>query len=748
MTDVTVRGEARAPGRARRTHFRSVLVLGGALFSPPAAAGGAVPAPPFDPVEAPVRRGGFPAATVSFEAASGTWRIGNALVEKRIRLNPDGHVVTTLLRDVARGLSWTQPSLRAPEFRLVVEVAGPEEPHTTRGPIELSGGTSWQLEEHLASVDGDGTARLEIRLASLDAPVAVTLHSACAPESPVLRSWVEVENRDTLPLVLAAADSVVLRFRGSGAPLSLFGVNNFNWSHPDDSFTTLEELLTPGRAAVLRTGPWANQAAWFALRDDARNAGVFGGWEWSGSGDLDFEAGADAAVSFRMGLRTGTFSKTLPPGGRFASPVGFVGVFSGGWDGAGAATRDFVERRIAPPLPAPDFPWAGFDTWGYGEGIDAPTAHQLIDVAADLGLEFFTLDAGWMMRLGEWVPKPDAFEQGIEVLSAHAHARGLRFGIWMGFGAADAQSPVARDHPDWLARDANGPITTDFGGWALCLGDPRVREWILAEVDRVVGDYGVDWLLRDFTVITRCTDLGHTHGAGDGEWASTAGYYAVLDELRRRHPKLILENCWDGGNMFDFGMVARHDTSATNDRNNAFGNRQAVFGATYLVPPRYIDKYVGDDGTGDAYRFLSGVPGGPLILMGFPTAWQEETIEAARSAVAFFKSARPVLRDGEVFHLTPDPGIAGVDAIQSYSAAHGRGFVFAYRHAAGEESSVLFPAGLEGSALFDVTIQTSVLPGAPARSLPVATGDELMWSGVAVGLAEDQSVAVVTIQRR
>ncbi len=107
--------------------------------------------------------------------------------------------------------------------------------------------------------------------------------------------------------------------------------------------------------------------------------------------------------------------------------------------------------------------------------------------------------------------------------------------------------------------------------------------------------------------------------------------------------------------MFDFGMVARHDTSATNDRNNAFGNRQAVFGATYLVPPRYVDKYVGDDGTGDAYRFLSGVPGGPLILMGFPTAWQEETIEAARSAVAFFKSARPVLRDGEVFHLTPDP---------------------------------------------------------------------------------------------
>ncbi len=47
-----------------------------------------------------------------------------------------------------------------------------------------------------------------------------------------------------------------------------------------------------------------------------------------------------------------------------------------------------------------------------------------------------------------------------------------------------------------------------------------------------------------------------------------------------------------------------------------------------------------------------------------------------------------------------------------------------------------------------MTIQTSVLPGAPARSLPVATGDELMSSGVAVGLAEDQSVAVVTIQRR
>ena len=67
---------------------------------------------------------------------------------------------------------------------------------------------------------------------------------------------------------------------------------------------------------------------------------------------------------------------------------------------------------------------------------------------------------------------------------------------------------VALDHPDWLARVGGKPVATDMDGVALCLADPRVRAWILAQVDRLAAEGSLDWLVHDFTVITGCDDAG------------------------------------------------------------------------------------------------------------------------------------------------------------------------------------------------------------------------------------------------
>src|SRR5262249_46452718 len=155
-------------------------------------------------------------------------------------------------------------------------------------------------------------------------------------------------------------------------------------------------------------------------------------------------------------------------GQSFTAPVGFFGLFSGGWDGAGAATRAFVTRRIAPALPGPDFPWAGFDTWGYSTGVDPRLVETLVDHAAALGVEPSTLDGGWFARLGDWQADAVRFPEGLAPLAAHAHGRGMRFGLWIALGAADPSSRVATQHPEWLARIGGEPVPTDFEGVALC----------------------------------------------------------------------------------------------------------------------------------------------------------------------------------------------------------------------------------------------------------------------------------------
>ncbi len=40
---------------------------------------------------------------------------------------------------------------------------------------------------------------------------------------------------------------------------------------------------------------------------------------------------------------------------------------------------------------------------------------------------------------------------------------------------------------------------------------------------------------------------------------ATRAYYAIYEQLRARHPELLLEVCNDGGRMVDFGSAAHGD---------------------------------------------------------------------------------------------------------------------------------------------------------------------------------------------
>lgn len=689
---------------------------------------------------------------------SETWSVGNALVQVRLHYTDRGRIVATGLRDRSRALEWGSPA-GGLGFRIVLRAPPANAPAdadpASFDPVTLTEASTWDVPHATTQTARDGTIRFDLVLDSLESPVSVTWSLICHPESPVFRSSVAVTNTCAQRVLLETVDGLDADLTAAGGALSSLTVNNFNWGHPTTGFQLSQAVLGPGSTVAARTGPGGNQAAWFALRSARWNAGIFAGWEWSGPGLLAAAAEADGTAQLGIGFAPGTFAHVLAGGETFTSPKAFLGVFSGTFDAAGAATRTFVARRIAPPLPAPDFPWAGFDTWGYSLGIDEPLVETLIDRAAALGVETFTLDAGWYGRLGDWSADPQRFPGGLAALAARAHALGMRFGLWIALGAADPASQVVQDHPDWVARVGGQPVTTDMGGVALCLADPDVRAWILAQVDRLVAEGSLDWLVHDFTVITACDDPGHSHQAGDGAWASTAGYYAVLDAIRQRHPKLVLENCWDGGSLFDFGMVARHDTSATSDRNDAYGNQRAVFGGTYLVPPRYLDKYVGDDGTPDAYRFLSALPGGPLLLMGALTNWSPATESAAEAALALFKQNRVASRDGAVYHLSGQPGADSASAIESDDLKTGVGVITVWGSWSPAVKTAVVkirPVGLASTALYDVSSTTSLsnanAPVPAPHALPTETGANLMSAGIAIPLASTDGAALVTLTKR
>ena len=84
---------------------------------------------------------------------------------------------------------------------------------------------------------------------------------------------------------------------------------------------------------------------------------------------------------------------------------------------------------------------------------------------------------------------------GVDMLEeqiAALHRRGLRA---IGYYHTFNSEPIARDHPEWLERDAEGRPR----GIGVCLLSPLLTEWMLPHVEEIVSLYDVDSMFFDGT---------------------------------------------------------------------------------------------------------------------------------------------------------------------------------------------------------------------------------------------------------
>ncbi len=308
------------------------------------------------------------------------------------------------------------------------------------------------------------------------------------------------------------------------------------------------------------------------------------------------------------------------------------------------------DRLGAPPLMA--------DTWGFETDIDPARIGEFFDAAADLGVEVVTIDKGWEAHVGDWVANAD-YVGGVAALAQKAHDRGLRLGLWVAAGNADPESSVAHEHPEWLATWRGKRLLLSHRTNLVCLGHEPAAAAVLAHLDTLVRD-GMDWLLHDFETIARCDSDEHTHDPGAGERAAAAGWYSILAELRRRHPALIIENCWNGGRPLDLGMIAHHDTTIGDDWCRSATNLTAKLGLGRYLPSSWGTAYMGDEDIPVRSRLAPYLVGGPWILMGDIAGWDAEHRALVRRGLEVAREWRTADRTARVVEPDTDAPLAGL----------------------------------------------------------------------------------------
>ncbi|HEX3843121.1 MAG TPA: alpha-galactosidase [Steroidobacteraceae bacterium] len=504
-------------------------------------------------------------------------------------------------------------------------------------------------------------------------------------------------------------------------------------------------------------------------------SGWYAGIEFSGRTRLTLRRAGDHLNSV-LGLdpEPGPVVTRLAPRAKFATPTVFLGAFSGGSDGAGNQLRPWVRAVLgsAQTWRNPDYPFIVNNSWGVGMDIDAAAVKKMIADAAALGFEMYHLDAGWFRGVGDWYPDPRKFPQGLVPLAEDAHQHGMKFGLWVDWaqagidrepGALDLRDPKVRN---WLVADVPAHWQPqDFKGQTVDLGVPAAKAYAQAEVNRIVTDYHLDMLEHDgYLVAQGCTRKDHPHappdpqrmsvGHYDGEdivlsanstdvsYHAVRAYYDIYEQLRRRHPGLLLEICNDGGRMVDFGSAAHGDYFSITDTYTPLANRRAFYDASFVLPPAMLEAYEArwpTPGIGNfLYMLRSGMMGW-LTVMQDTSEWTAEQHAAARKAIALYKTRlRPLIRDAELFHISARPDGVHWDGMEYWDPARGQGMIFAFHGSDPAETAHRFRlSGLNARATYHLHCEDGTSPDA------TASGQQLMTSGLRVVLREALSSELI-----
>lgn len=665
------------------------------------------------------------------DVASVTWTIGGADIA--LTLGLDAHQQLLLRR-------MTNPR----SGRILIDTSSPDTELTLNGKsVVLAADTNGFRFEGASAERWQGGVHLVFDYSQQALRTRVARHYACYPGSPTIETWTTVQVAAGGPPLVV---SNLVGWQLSVPVGTVRWINGLRGDAPDtpvdEAFSLAQRDLAPGESVTLAARQRSSERVMpFVMIDNGADE-WFGGVQWSGAWRIS-AARTDSAL--QVTLEYPDTTTTITDGAPLEMPHSFFGVSSGGPTGVSRALRGFLMTGIRGDRPLR--PLITYNTWyQYGTRLDEPTMLDEIDRTASIGMELFVLDAGWYpgagtlgfadfdTGLGTWAADPQRFPSGLRPLTDRAHARGMKFGLWVEPGRVSLDTVgldgLAREA--WLAQ-SNGQNATATSG-LLCYGNRATRAWVQQQLYALIDAVQPDYLKWDNNAWVNCNRAGHDHGEADGNFAQVRGLYAIWQGLRERYPNLLIENVADGGNRLDFGSLRYADVAWMDDRTTPASHvRHNLEGLSSLFPPGYLLSFVVDDTTAplaqssdSVAEFRSRMPG----VLGF--AYRSPGLlprirDELTQAITDYRQFRDILQDADAFLLSEQaPSIApGWDALEELNAATGDAVLFAYQQPDANDRILLHPRGLRPDATYAVR-------SLDAGDLGTSRGDDLMRDGIEI----------------
>ncbi len=320
------------------------------------------------------------------------------------------------------------------------------------------------------------------------------------------------------------------------------------------------EANTSKRIGAAGGRPTNTDMSYFNIESSAHD-GVIAVVGWPGQWSSEFKRDAGKRLHLSAGQELTHFK--LLPGEEVRSPLIVLQFWKGDWTRSQNLWRRWMMAHSMPrpggKLPQPIV--EASSSRAYEEMIKADADKQImfIDryIEEGIKLDFWWMDAGWYIQekgwpqVGTWEVDPKRFPDGFKPISKHAHEKGIKILVWFEPERVTGDTWLTQNHPEWILGGAKGGL--------LNLGNDTAREWLTEHIDKLITEQGIDLYRQDFNMdpldFWRGNDAEDRQGIT--EIKHVTGYLAYWDELRRRHPDMLIDSCASGGRRNDLETMRR-----------------------------------------------------------------------------------------------------------------------------------------------------------------------------------------------
>jgi alpha-galactosidase len=354
-----------------------------------------------------------------------------------------------------------------------------------------------------------------------------------------------------------------------------------------DSYQPIDEALGPNaRKHIAPNGGRPTSGAFPYFNIEQPGGGVITVISWAGQWAADFARDDKTGLRVAAGQELTHFA--LHPGEQVRSPMVVTQFYKGD-----TARAQNIWRRwmLAHNMPKGAKPFCSTCIGGLFPGLTCSEADAVAfcDRYRKEGftLDYWWTDAGWYIcdpkigwpQTGTWEPDPVRYPNGLRALSDYVHKFGMKHIVWFEPERVQPATWLTETHPEWVHGGK--------GGGLLRLDDPQCLAWAIEHFDKLITEQHIDLYRQDFNIdplsYWRTGEPENRQGITENHHVTA--YFAYWDELRRRHPGMLIDSCASGGRRNDLETLRRAVPLLRSDYQcEPVGNQAHTYGLSFWLP--------------------------------------------------------------------------------------------------------------------------------------------------------------------